>query len=157
MRKNAEEERVHESAPRRAALVLDIAPRGLQQRAERHSGRTRGLARAATEAEVEMPNVGVGNVEPPFGDGAHEVDTAARRVHFLAENAVGGTGGQTDTAVHARSNRIDCSGCRESGLTREWPVQDGHRLRTYRRRGLFKTVTGCVIPVLPPAAMPHVS
>src|SRR5215470_19038788 len=138
MRKNAEEERVHESAPRRAALVLDIAPRGLQQRAERHSGRTRGLARAATETEIEMPNVGVGNVEPPFGDGAHEVDTAARRVHFLAENAIGGTGRQADPAVHAGSNRINCSGVREAGFSPGWPVQDGHRLRTYRLGDLFK-------------------
>src|SRR5689334_11487721 len=52
----------------------------------------------------------------------------------------------------ARSRRSPATHVRAT-----WPVQDGHRLRMYRLCGLFKEVTGSVMPVLPPAATPHVS
>src|SRR5207237_6686540 len=96
---------------------------------ERDTGRTRGFARAAAEAEIEVARVSVRDVQAALGHRAHQIDTAAGRVHLLAEGAIRGTDGQADPAVDARSNRVDCSGVREAGVGRGWPVRDGSRLR----------------------------
>ena len=72
MREHAEQERLQQAPPQRPRPVpLDVGARGLEQRAERHAGRTRGLAGAAAEAEVEMVRVGLGDVETAFRHRAH--------------------------------------------------------------------------------------
>src|SRR5205807_5648900 len=117
MREHAEEEGLQQAPRQRPrAVPLDVGARGLEQRAERHAGRTRGLAGAAAEAEVEMVRVGIGDVETAFRHRAHQIDAAAGRVHFFAEHAVGGTGREADAAVDARANGVDCSGGGKAGF-----------------------------------------
>src|SRR5207247_10102495 len=105
--------------------ALDVGARGLEQRAEWDTGRTRGFARAAAEAEIEVARVRVRDVQAALGHRAHQIDAAAGRVHLLAERAIRRTDGAADPAVHPRSNRGDCSGVREAGFSRGWPVRDG--------------------------------
>src|SRR2546429_4156858 len=59
-----------------------------------------------------MVRIGFGDVETAFRHRAHQIDASARRVHFFAEHAIRGTGGEADAAVDARANGIECGGGR---------------------------------------------
>ena len=83
------------------AALLDERTRRLDQRAVRHAGRTRGLAGAAAEAEIEMPDHLRRRLEPAVLERAHQVDAAARRVRLGAELDVRRAGGQAEPAVDA--------------------------------------------------------
>src|SRR5207247_5933147 len=131
MREDAEDEGLEQPPPQGApAAALDLRARRLEQRAERHARRARGLARATAETEVEVARVSLGDVEPALRDGAHQIDATARRVHLLAERAVGRTRRQADAAVHARANVVE-------GGRRGQPVGPRrHHSRPTKRPGL---------------------
>src|SRR5262249_44040822 len=66
-----------------------------------YAGRAGRLAGPAVEAQVEVAaDVGV-QVELAVGDGAHQVNAAARAVGLVAQLDVGGTGGGAEAAVDA--------------------------------------------------------
>ena len=56
----------------------------------------------------------LGDRQAAFGHRAHQVETAARRVHLLAEHAVGRALRQADAAVHARAQRRRASRARSA-------------------------------------------
>ena len=62
-----------------------------------------------------------------FGGEFHQVDAAARRIHFLAPEDVSGTGRQAEAAVHALINDF-----RGGGMV---PVEDGWKRIGRRRHG----------------------
>ncbi len=101
-----DEGRQHPAVPG-SAVPLDLRARRLEQLAERHAGRTRRLAGATAEAEVEVPAERLGERDPSLGGRAHEIETAPWRVHFLAEHTVGRTLRQADPAVDARADRVE--------------------------------------------------
>src|SRR5262245_55990502 len=80
-------------------LARELGPRRLQELAEGHAGGARRLAAAAAETEIEVTGEGWGETNPSLGGRAHEIDAAARRVHLLAQHAIGRALRQTDAAV----------------------------------------------------------
>jgi hypothetical protein len=45
----------------------------------------------------------IAELQPLFSDSSHQKQPSARRVVLFAEDAIGGTGGKTEPAVHTRS------------------------------------------------------
>jgi hypothetical protein len=66
--------------------------------------RTRGDAREAAEAAIDVRQRLLQR-QIVLEHVLHQEDASTRRIHFLAELAIGGTGGQTESAVHARRHR----------------------------------------------------
>src|SRR5262247_1015697 len=87
-------------------LARELGARRLQELAEGHSGWAGRFAAAAAEAEIEMTREGRCEAHPPLRGRAHEVDAAARRVHLLAEHAIGRTLRQTNAAVDAGAETL---------------------------------------------------
>src|SRR5262249_15335346 len=82
--------------------VLDLGPRGREDRAIADAGRAGRLAGAAVEALVHLElEDGVVEAETPLVDRAHEVDAAARRGGLDVGLAVRWTDGQAEPAVDA--------------------------------------------------------
>src|SRR5258706_6174300 len=82
-------------------LTFDLTPGRFDERRVLHAGRTRGHARHAAEAGVEVTDEAVGHFGAPFESGLHEVNPPARRVHLFAPQHVRRAGRETETAVHA--------------------------------------------------------
>src|SRR5204863_9665106 len=88
-------------APGHRPEPLDVWPRCLDQRAVFDARWARRLARAAAEAEVQVPDdLGRGR-ELALFQRADQVDAAARRVGLHAELDVGRTRGEAEPAVDA--------------------------------------------------------
>src|SRR5215467_12431082 len=104
-RARQEEREVHpaEEAAERAAgtLALHLGARGLDELAVGHAGGAHRLAGAAAEAEIEMGDRGVAQLEPALRERLHDKDAAARRVHLGAEDGEGGAVREAEAAVHA--------------------------------------------------------
>jgi len=80
---------------------------GQKERAEADSRRAGGLARPAAQAKVEMPLERWAQPYPALGGRSHEVDAPARRVHLLAEHAIGRALGQADPTMHALADLVE--------------------------------------------------
>ncbi len=120
-------------------MPLQLRARGLDQAVIFHSGGTRRDACHTAQALVEVPHVGIVHaVDLTFQAHLHQVNAAARRIHLLVPEQVGGTGGQAETAVNALVDQ----------LVRRWMMriedlagpdegfgERGHSLRIPRRRG----------------------
>ena len=132
MRQDPEEERRQPALAHRPPAPLHLAPRDLEQRSELHAGRTRRLARPAAETEIEMTRVGRRRLQPALRHRAHQVQAAARRVHLLAEDAIGGALRQADAAVHARAEHGRRRGIGEAG---DGVGGSRHQVRCRRRSG----------------------
>src|SRR5262249_54635450 len=83
-------------------LVDDCLARRFEQRSVADSRRTCCFACAAAQAEiyVALEARGIG-VEPAFGDCAHQEDSPARAVIFIAELLIGRAGGQAEPTMNA--------------------------------------------------------
>src|SRR5262249_34485700 len=90
---------------RRAAtglLFQNRLARRFEQRSVADSRRAGRFAGAAAQAEIDVAlEAGGIGVEPALGDGAHQKDSPARAVVFIAELLVGRAGGQAESAVNA--------------------------------------------------------
>src|SRR2546421_13008921 len=91
-----------------------LSARRLEERAEPHARRARGLAGAAAETEIQMTLEGLAELHAPLGGGADQVDTAARGIHFLTEDAISRARRQADPAMHALPDLFDVGGIRSS-------------------------------------------
>ena len=92
-------------AAARASSDAPLRPRGVgaerrQQIAIGHAGRAGGRAGQAAEAAVDV-RLHVVERQRAFEHALHQHDAAARRVHLLAELAVGRARRQAEAAVHA--------------------------------------------------------
>ncbi len=104
-RRHHAEERAREGALRGAARGR--VTRELEQRAVLDPRRAHRLARPAAETAVDVRAERVrGGIQAALHDGLHEVETAARRVGFVAEPVVRRTRGQAEPAVHARKQSL---------------------------------------------------
>ena len=118
-------------------LPLDLGARGLDELAVRDAGRAGRLAGAAAQAEIEMGNRGVGQVDPALGERLDQHDAAARRVHLRPELGEGRAVGEAEPAVHAAVHALDAQPV-EGERLRRLRLGDGrvrHRLRCLRRSG----------------------
>ena len=108
MRKGPEDEAQGGAVARGSGdpAALELTPGGLEELAERHAGGTGRLAGATAEAEIQVARHGGREPDPVLGRRAHEIDPAARRVHLLAEDAVGRALRQADPAVHAGAQAV---------------------------------------------------
>ena len=147
IREQAEEEPPDESVPERTLeLVLDSRARGLDQTVVAHARRTRGEARHAAEAAVEVLRHGRVQRDRPVETSVHEMDAPARRVHLLAPQHVRGARREAEPAVDAvrgvladhaastppgRARRL--SGRREAARRRSRPTRR-HSSPSRRRR-----------------------
>ena len=85
-------------------IAFDLRARSFDELAVIHPGRARGHASHTAEAGVKMADPLGSHLRRSFGGELHQVDAAARRIHFLAPENVRGTRGQTKTAVNALVN-----------------------------------------------------
>src|SRR5207245_193558 len=96
--KYGEHEGVEQSTLRRRSVPAQLGARRLEERPVPDPGGARGLARPATETEIDVPLECLGEAHPTLGGRPHQVDAAARRVHLLAEHAIGRALRQADPA-----------------------------------------------------------
>src|SRR2546430_13615666 len=82
-------------------MTLDLRARRFDQLVVLHARWARGEARHAAEAIVEMADVGSRHLRVAFGAELHQVDPAARGIHFLTPGEVGRASGEAEAAVHA--------------------------------------------------------
>ena len=100
-----EDEFAEEAVSERArSVALNLGARGLDELVVFHARGARRDAGHATEAVVHVK--AEARVEGGFAVGCllDHVDTAARRIHFLTPENVGGAGGQAEAAVYAIVN-----------------------------------------------------
>src|SRR5215472_16101626 len=104
-RARQEKREVHpaeEPAERAAgALLLHLGTGGLDKLPVGDARGAHRLAGATAEAEIEVRDGGVAQLEPAFCERLHDEDAAARRVHLGAEDREGGAVGEAEAAVHA--------------------------------------------------------
>ena len=81
-------------------ISFDLCARGLDQFSVVDAGRARGHAGHAPEAAIEMADPFGVDLRRAFPGKFHQIDTAARRIHFLVPKNVSGTCGETEAAVH---------------------------------------------------------
>src|SRR5438270_930449 len=93
--------RIASTSPGNAARFFRARAEGREQIAVRDAARARGLAGEAAEAAVHVRQR-VGEWERAFEHLLHQHDAAARRVHLLAQFAVGRAGAEAETTMHAR-------------------------------------------------------
>ena len=110
-----EERTAHEPVAERAAgLGLDRLARRLDQLVVLDAGGAGGDARHAAEAAVEVPGHRRVERDRAVEVRLHQLDPAARRVHLLAPQQVGGAGRQAEAAVDAvarqRAEHVGCGG-----------------------------------------------
>ena len=86
--------------PGAARIRFNLGARGLHQSPVLHSRRTGAFATPAGEAEIDVFPIGIAD-GLSLGDLNHLIDAPARRIHFDAEFAIGGTGVEAETAMHA--------------------------------------------------------
>src|SRR5205823_12876965 len=89
-----------------SADLLHVDAEWLDQLAVLHAGRTRGFARPAIEAEIDVPLHLLVQLDPPIGHGAHEVDAAARAVVLISQLDVGWTRRRTQAAMDAVEKQL---------------------------------------------------
>src|SRR5438309_937351 len=99
---------------RRRPVPPQLSARRLEERAEPHARRARGLAGAAAETEIQMAPEGLAELHAPLRGGAHQVDAAARGIHLLTEDAIGRARRQADPAMHALPDLFDVGGIRSA-------------------------------------------
>ena len=74
---------------RAGEIAFDLRARGFDEFAVVHAGGARRHASHAAEAGIEVADpLGV-DLRGAFGSKLHQVDAAARRIHFLAPQDVG--------------------------------------------------------------------
>ena len=82
-------------------LPFDLRPRGLDEFSVVHAGRARGHAGHTAEAAIEVADPIRIHIRGAFAGEFHQVDAAARGIHFLTPQNVSGARGQTKPAMDA--------------------------------------------------------
>ena len=101
--------------PVRRALTNYLGTGIFHHLPEMNAGWTHGLARAAIEASEHVLAECIGDPSTALIQGAHQVDTAARRVHLAAEHSVCRTRWQAQTAVNAIEVKLILRRCGGQG------------------------------------------
>jgi hypothetical protein len=102
MWKNCADNAALDSFDQSAAMVsLDECARAFNQASIMDSRRTRGLASATTEAQIEMAGRFVVEFDTAFGERLHQVDSPAWRVHLASSRDVSWTGLGAKPAMNA--------------------------------------------------------
>jgi hypothetical protein len=96
----------------RGAMVVafDLGAGGFDEFSVFDAGGARRHAGDATEAGVEVADPGFVDFCQAFVGGFHEMDAAARGVHFFAPKDVGGAGGKAEAAVDAFFDEVEGRG-----------------------------------------------
>src|ERR1700758_550348 len=84
-----------------AIILFDLRAGPFHQLAVLHARRASGLARAAVEASVDMPDKRLAQRQPPFVHKHHLTDAPARRIRFQAPQSVRGALVEAQAAVNA--------------------------------------------------------
>src|ERR1035437_4194411 len=71
-----------------------------------NAGRAGGLATAASEPQIERARRVVVEVDAPFGQRLHQIDSAARRVHLASRYNVGRTSLGAEPAMNAVERQV---------------------------------------------------
>ena len=88
--------------PSAAVMAFDLCARGFNELVVLHAGGAGGHAGHATETAIEVGDESfVHHADFAFGGGFHQVNAAARRIHFFVPENVSGAGGQAEAAVAA--------------------------------------------------------
>ena len=98
-----EDEATQQPFPRsRLPRFADCGPRFVHHERELDARRTGGFAGAAFQAQKHVLFEGdAGRRYAALVDGLHQVDTAARRIHFASQLQVRGTDREAEAAVNA--------------------------------------------------------
>ena len=87
-------------------VALDPVARAFDQLAVMHARGARGLASAASEAQIEMAHrVGI-ELEPALRERLHQIDTATRRIHLGARQRIGRARLEAEPAMHAIEEQL---------------------------------------------------
>ena len=87
-------------------IALNERTRTFDEAAVVNAGGTGGLAAAASEAEIEMTDRVVVEIEAALGERLHQVDSAARGIHLGACDNVGGASLGAEAAMNAVEQQI---------------------------------------------------
>ena len=116
--------------------LRDVHAKRLNQFAILDAGRARRFARPAVEAQVEMVMNLVIQLQAAVGNGAHEVDAAARAIRFEAKLEVCRASRGAQAAMHAIQEQliVDAGLLRLGGVHRRqrrstWFSGDAHVAR----------------------------
>ncbi len=98
-------------------IALDLRARGFDQFPVIHSRGAGRHAGDAAEARIKMADPVFVHLRFAFESQFHQVNSAARRIHFLAPERIGGARGQAKAAVDAllhdfkrwRMMRVECA------------------------------------------------
>lgn len=101
--------------PVRGLLTHDIGACLFHHLAEMNSRRTHGFTRPAIQAPKHMFAEGFRDACPAFIQRAHQIDSAARRIHFAAEHAIRRARRQTQSAVNAIEVKLILRRCGGQG------------------------------------------
>ncbi len=117
---------------RAGVALVHGQPKGLDQPPVLHARRTRRLAGPAIQAEIQVAPKPPGDAQLAFGDQAHQVDSAAGAVVFVAQLGVRRARGRAQPAVHALEEQAVLDplpgifAARSAGV---WLVVGAHGLR----------------------------
>ena len=82
-------------------MFVKMRARAFDEVAVLHAGRTRGFAGAATQTFIQMRNQSWCRFGAAFGEGAHQVNSSARRIGFQTFFGVSWARGKTQAAMNA--------------------------------------------------------
>ena len=82
-------------------MFLEMITRMLQQIAVLNTTGADRFARAAAETQVDVPYCGISKRQPAVLHGAHQVNTSAGRVIFVAGFQISRTGTKAEPAMNA--------------------------------------------------------
>ena len=88
-------------AERPRMMMLDRGARFLDERCIANARWTCSLAGHTAKARIKVRDDAIAHWDSLLEPGAHQVDPAARRIHFLAEDHVARTRRQAESAVDA--------------------------------------------------------
>lgn len=89
-------------------ITFDLRASGFNELAVVHSGRAGRHAGHAAKAAIEVADPAGVDLRSALGGKLDQVDAAARRIHFLPPEDVGGTSGKAEAAMHALVDDFRC-------------------------------------------------
>ena len=114
----ARENEIQYRARERRAWRAKLLARGFGDAPILHAGRTRGLAGAAEQAEIDVFFETIVKLDASFGGGFDQMNSPARRLRLEVQRAIGRTLIQTKAAMHAlvELGEIQCGHLRSGGV-----------------------------------------
>ena len=82
-------------------VAFDLGASGFDEFSVLNAGRARGHAGDTAKARIKVADPFFVDLGFAFGSHFHEVDAAARRIHFFSPKNVGGAGGEAEAAMDA--------------------------------------------------------